>query len=237
MTLLTVVDGPYDDFADCEGGAIVYRYRDGSPDQPDNAAMRAAFELQAPLIYFRGVGPGQYQVVAPAFIAADDPAAGRVRLEVGLPHQDTQGEGIVSSAGARAEQFAMVVRRLDQVRFRREVMRAYRSRCAVCSLKEPQLLEAAHIVRWAEATEVAAVVNGIALCAIHHLAYDRNLLGIDPGGVVHIGERLLHEIDGPMLKTGLQGFHGAEILQPKRPHERPDPERLALRFEEFNAAA
>ena len=237
LTLLTVINGPYDDFADFGGGAIVYRYRAGSPDQPDNAAMRAAFELQAPLIYFRGVGPGQYQVVAPMFIAADDPAAGLVRLEVGLPHQDTQGEGIVSSAGARKEQFAMVARRLDQVRFRRDVLRAYRSRCAVCSLKEPQLLEAAHIIRWASSSEVAAVVNGIALCAIHHLAYDRNLLGIDPTGVVHIGQRLLHEVDGPMLKTGLQGFHGGKILQPTRPEERPAPDRLALRFEEFSAAA
>jgi hypothetical protein len=50
------------------------------------------------------------------------------------------------------------------------------------------------------------MVNGIALCAIHHPAYDRNLLGIDPGGVVHIARRLLQEADGPMLRNGLQGF-------------------------------
>jgi putative restriction endonuclease len=54
---------------------------------------------------------------------------------------------------------------------------------------------------------IAAVVNGLALCAIHHLAFDRNLLGIDTTGVVRIADRLLREIDGPMLKTGLQGFH------------------------------
>jgi putative restriction endonuclease len=76
-----------------------------------------------------------------------------------------------------------------------------------------------------------------ALCAIHHLAYDRNLLGIDPGGVVHITRRLPDEIDGPMLRTGLQGFHGAAILLPRRDDERPDPGRLQLRFAEFNAAA
>jgi hypothetical protein len=55
---------------------------------------------------------------------------------------------------------------------------------------------------------------------------DCNLLGIDPTGVVHIADRLLREIDGPMLKTGLQGFHGAAIARPRRPENRPDPTRL-----------
>ena len=82
----------------------------------------------------------------------------------------------------------------------------------------------------------AVVVNGIAMCAIHHLAYDRNLMGIDPGGVVHIAERLLHEQDGPMLRAGLQGFHGAAILQPRRRSDRPDPDRLNARYERFRAA-
>jgi ATP-binding cassette, subfamily B, bacterial len=84
---------------------------------------------------------------------------------------------------------------------------------------------------------IAAVVNGLALCAIHHLAFDRNLLGIDPTGVVHIADRLLREIDGPMLKTGLQGFHGAPIARPRRPEDRPDPARLETRFERFLQAA
>lgn len=237
LTLVTAVDGPYDDFADMRSGAITYRYRSGAIDQPDNRALRAAFEMQVPLIYFRGIGPGQYQVVAPVFVVADNPDRGLVELGVGLPFEDTRGNGIVSSEEARREQFVMVARRLDQVRFRRDVLRAYRTRCAVCSLKEPQLVQAAHIIGWGDDGGISTVVNGIALCAIHHLAYDRNLLGIDPSGVVHIGERLLHETDGPMLKSGLQGFHGAAILQPRAQEQRPDPERLEARFEQFQAAA
>ena len=81
------------------------------------------------------------------------------------------------------------------------------------------------------------MVNGIAMCAIHHLAYDRNLLGIDPRGIVHIADKLLREIDGPMLRAGLQGFHEGLIAQPARQGDRPDPERLATRFEEFIDAA
>jgi HNH endonuclease len=84
---------------------------------------------------------------------------------------------------------------------------------------------------------IAAVVNGLALCAIHHRAFDRNLLGIDPHGVVSIAERLLREIDGLMLRTGLQGFHGEAITMPRRPTDRPDPVRLESRFERFLHAA
>ena len=75
------------------------------------------------------------------------------------------------------------------------------------------------------------------MCAIHHLAYDRNVMGIDPDGVVHIAERLRREEDGPMLKAGLQGFHRAAIFQPRRQDERPDPARLEVRYETFRAAA
>ena len=41
----------------------------------DPSALRAAFELQTPVVYFRALAPGQYWVVAPAFVTADDPAA------------------------------------------------------------------------------------------------------------------------------------------------------------------
>jgi hypothetical protein len=40
-----------------------------------------------------------------------------------------------------------------------------------------------------------------------------------------------------MLTAGLQGFHGATILQPRATEHRPDPERLAVRFAEFEAAS
>jgi putative restriction endonuclease len=55
--------------------------------------------------------------------------------------------------------------------------------------------------------------------------------------VVHISERLLREIDGPMLRTGLQDFHGETIAVPRRPIDRPDPVRLQSRFEVFLSAA
>jgi len=98
-------------------------------------------------------------------------------------------------------------------------------------------VQAAHIVEDADPAGSASVRNGLALCAIHHLAYDRMVLGIDGSGVVHIAGRLLEEVDGPMLREGLQGFHGRGIELPRRRDDRPDPERLQTRFDAFREAA
>jgi len=167
------------------------------------------------------------------FVTADDPAARAVVLEPGLPVQDMQPGGLVSGPDVRAYATREARHRLHQQRFKLDVIRAYRHRCAICTLRERDLVQAAHIVPDAEPEGIAAVINGLALCAIHHLAYDRNLLGIDPDGAVHIAGRLLREIDGPMLRTGLQGFHGANITLPRRPEQRPDAVRLQTRFDRF----
>ena len=227
----------YDDEFDERAGSFVYHYRDGSIDQPDNRALRAAFTEQVPLIYFKGVVPSQYTPVAPVFVVSDDPASRTVELQIGLPIADTGPNGLVSDQDVRRYAFREVRTRLHQQRFRAHVMEAYRHRCAVCTLRERELVQAAHILSDATPEGVAAVVNGIALCAIHHLAYDRNLMGIDPDGVVHIAQRLRDETDGPMLREGLQGFHGRSIELPRRRDEHPDPERLAVRFEHFGHAA
>ena len=233
LTLMTSLKDPYEDRFDEADAAFTYAYRAGAIDQADNRALRAAFELRTPLVYFRALSPGQYLVVAPMFVTDDDPASRTVLLEPGLPVQDMQPGGLVSAPDVRAYATRETRHRLHQQRFKLEVMRAYRHRCAICALRERALVQAAHIVPDPEPEGVAAVVNGMALCAIHHLAFDRNLLGVDPDGVIHIATRLLRETDGPMLRTGLQGFHGERITLPRRPDDRPDPARLERRFDRF----
>ena len=237
LSLTTSFKDPYKDELDPTGEGFVYAYRAGPIDQADNRALRAAYELQVPIVYFRALAPGLYWTSAPMFVVSDDPAARAVVLQAALPVRDMTPVGLVSGDDVRRYATVDARMRLHQQQFRVDVLRAYRSQCAICRLREAVLVEAAHIVSDAHPEGIAAVINGIALCAIHHLAYDRNLLGIDPTGVVHISQRLLHEHDGPMLKTGLQGFHGAAINQPRRPENRPDPMRLEIRFEEFIAAA
>jgi len=236
LSVFTSPKSPYDDEIDEQTGAIIYAYREGALSSADNRALDAAFELQVPLIYFKGIEVGQYAVVQPVFVTQRDPAGRVVLLEPGLPIADMTPDGLVSPKPVRAVALREVKVRLDQHRFRSDVMRAYRRRCTVCALKRPELVQAAHIVDFAE-QGVMEVTNGLALCAIHHLAYDRNLMGIDPAGVVHIARALREEIDGPMLREGLQSFHGNAIALPRGARDRPSPELLERRFERFVVAA
>jgi putative restriction endonuclease len=129
-------------------------------------------------------------------------------------------------------------KRLHQPVFRATVLRAYRTSCAVCSLRHGQLLDVAHIVADSAEAGIPSVRNGLALCKIHHAAFDANILGIRADLVVEIREDLLHENDGPMLKHGLQQRHNQKLLViPRRRTDLPDPDRLAQRYEAFRTAS
>ena len=80
------------------------------------------------------------------------------------------------------------------------------------------------------------VPNGLALCSIHHRAYDRNVFGIRPDLVIEVRRYILEEIDGPMLRHGLQEMRGLRIQVPRAIAAKPDPSRLEERYETFRAA-
>ena len=114
---------------------------------------------------------------------------------------------------------------------------AYRSRCTICSLHHADLLDAAHIIEDGLPGGDPIVANGMALCKIHHAAYDRSILGVSADLTVHVNGFVLAEVDGPMLRYGLQDFHGAKLrVLPRSRKDQPDRDRLAERFERFRAA-
>lgn len=227
---------PYEDAFDEAAGMISYSYRQGAIDSPDNRALRSAFAEQRPLIYLMGVAPSVFALAAPVYVVEDRPAQRAVLVQIGSRVTDLSPAGLRSDADVRRYAVRAARVRLHQHQFRFRVLAAYRHRCTICALRERSLLQAAHIVEDAHERGTPVIRNGLALCAIHHLAYDRQVLGIDPAGVVHIAARLLEERDGPMLREGLQGFHGRGIALPPRMDDRPDPERLQVRFARFLAA-
>jgi putative restriction endonuclease len=130
-----------------------------------------------------------------------------------------------------------VKQRLHQALFREAVITAYNRRCALSGLPEPLLLDAAHIVPDNDERLGQPVVqNGIPLSKIHHAAFDAHLIGIDPDYRLHVSKRLLVQRDGPMLDA-LKHLDGRMIHLPDRVRDRPDRERLAVRFERFKSAA
>jgi putative restriction endonuclease len=145
------------------------------------------------------------------------------------------GDPMTMTGDQRRYAEKVVRTRLHQPVFRARVMHAYRSTCAVCELKHSELLDAAHIIPDSSESGFAEVSNGLALCKIHHAAYDRNLLGITADYIVRINQLLLDEVDGPMLRHGLQDMHGRSLTLPTRSTDRPSQAALAERYEEFAA--
>ena len=125
--------------------------------------------------------------------------------------------------------------RIHQEAFRISVLDAYGERCCVCRINYRGLLDAAHIIEDSLLYGQPVIENGLALCKIHHAAYDGAMVGIDPDGIVHVRSDLLQAEDGPMLRYGLQGFHRESIRRPNNPMHAPAPERLAHRWNRFLA--
>lgn len=233
---LSIVSSPDTRYNDeqVEGGFFRYDYRAGSVEG-DNTKLRRASELGLPLILLLKMPAGGYAPVLPVFVIDDDQPRRQFRILVDESLRIASNPAGMSELEKRyAEQITR--RRLHQAMFRGMVIRAYEVRCSICRLRHGDLLDAAHITPDAEESGLAIVSNGLSLCKIHHAAYDRNLLAITPGYRVEINQGLLEEVDGPMLKHGMQEMHGATILLPTRRREQPDRDRLALRYEAFKAS-
>jgi putative restriction endonuclease len=136
----------------------------------------------------------------------------------------------------RAYVTQQVLRRVHQARFSERVMAAYKCSCAICRLRHRELLDAAHILPDNHPRGEPVVPNGISLCKIHHAAFDRNIIGIRPDLVIEVRADVLEEIDGPMLRFGIQGCDGQTVTVPNRVSERPDSAFLEERFEMFRQA-
>ena len=226
---------PYDD-DEGPDGLHRYKLRRDAGGTAENEGLRVAMREQVPVIWFYGIRPGVYNAIFPVWLAAEEPELDQFVLAL------TESQRAVRPNSMLEETFRRYVisetkRRLHQPLFASQVMLAYETRCAVCALGHRELLDAAHIIADSNPRGVPEVSNGLALCKIHHAAYDRNILGIRPDYVVQIHHRLLEELDGPMLRHGLQEHHDRPLMQlPRRRVELPDPARLEERFAEFRAA-
>jgi putative restriction endonuclease len=221
----------YSDGISAEG---LVRYSYQARDGGDNVKLRNAYENADPLVYFLGVRPGYFVAFYPAYIVHDDTENREVSVALDESLRFFDDPLHLKETERRYAQ-RLVKARLHQPMFRARVLRAYSTACAICDLKHPELLDAAHIIADSDLEGVADVTNGLALCKIHHASYDRNLVGITPDYEVRIDRELLDEVDGPMLRHGLQDMHGRPLRLPKRKAEWPSRDRLATKFAGFAA--
>lgn len=236
------VPPPYEDRFGADG-MFLYHYRTPKTQSrqaqreanADNEAVRIAFHRRLPLVYRFGVVPNRYRPFYPVHVFADDPTAQEFSLdltELGARHLDDLAADEVS----RQYRAQIVKARMHQARFREAVLRAYRSCCAICSLRRTELVDAAHIVGDADGG-APVVTNGLVLCKLHHAAFDRHILGVRPDLHIVVREDILSEVDGPMLLHGLQGFHDQKLrVIPTRRADRPGADCLERRWEQFRSA-
>jgi putative restriction endonuclease len=210
---------------------IEYSFMGNNPEAADNRWLREAMQNRIPLIYFLGTHPRHYYPIIPATIVGWDPKALCAEVSVGLLGElrpDPQ-----ETALERRYALRQVKARLHQTLFRAAVIAAYGGRCALSGLPETTLLDAAHIT--ADGHELLGqpvVNNGLPLSKLHHAAFDSHLIGINPDCKIVVSHRLLNTKDGPTLEA-LKSLHGNEVMPPRRAKDRPDKERLSLRFASF----
>lgn len=241
LSITSLPSSPYNDQE--KEDEWLYSYRAGSIDQHDNRLLRGAMESHSPIIFFLWVSdsPRTYEAIWPCWIVEDMPDERMVRVQAGrhfvpdlskpaLPEPDEEIERRYTTREVKV--------RLHQRRFRKAVLRAYKDHCVICRLREPELLDASHIIGDADAKGVPVVSNGMALCAIHHRAFDSLLVTLDPDYRVRVSERLLEDEDGPMLERGIKDFHMKEAMYiPKRHQDKPNREALEERLAEFEKAS
>jgi putative restriction endonuclease len=235
-TTFTRGDGarPYDDQIG-DDGLLRYKYRGDDPGHSDNRALRRAMTARLPLAYFIGIDPGVYVPQYPVWVVGEDQGDHEfaVTLDQGQWAVDVDTLPVLDRAYvARLTKF-----RLHQPVFRARVLRAYAERCALCRLRHPELLDAAHIIPDGQPHGDPVVPNGIAFCKIHHAAFDKNIIGVRPDLVVEVQPRVMDEVDGPMLRHGIQEMEGQRLVVPARSGARPDRDRLAERYEQFRTAS
>ena len=241
ITTVPEVEGkrrPYDDEVGDEG-LVRYRYRGSDPGHRDNVGLRLAMQRQVPLVYLYGVVPGRYMPCWPVYVVGDDPRGLSFTIAVDDRKIAAAGNYAVSEpadAIRRSYVTRLSKQRMHQQEFRQRVLRAYREQCTICQLRHEELLDAAHILPDGHPKGEPVVPNGLALCKLHHAAFDHHFLGIRPDLTVEVRSDVLREPDGPMLKYGLQGFQDARLVLPRDPALRPNREFVQERYGMFRKA-
>lgn len=210
--------------------SVDYSFMGKDPAAADNRWLREAMLADVSVIYFIGVSPGKYMFFP---VRITDWSATELKSRVSFLSASVDLTATADPIVERRYAIRTVKQRLHQATFREAVIGAYGGRCALSGLPEPLLLDAAHIVSDKhERLGQPVIPNGIPLSKIHHAAFDANLIGIDPDYRLHVASRLLDQKDGPMLEA-LKGLNGQTLHLPRREKDRPDRDRLSMRYAEF----
>ena len=120
-------------------------------------------------------------------------------------------------------------RALRDIGFRKRVLTAYSHSCAMCGI-QLRLIDGAHVLPASHPDSTDGTDNGVALCALHHRAFDRAFITFDSRYRIYINQDMVEELRETRHDGGLDGFENT--LRPilSLPPDRRD--RPASRFVE-----
>jgi putative restriction endonuclease len=199
---------------------VLYHYpRTGRPpgrDRSEVEATKAAGWLRLPVFVVTPGIPASSRTVHKGWVEGwdDDVELFLVTFAeerpVQPPSEDGESPFVLEAEVTRSSRSA--VDRPNQQRFKFAVLKLYGPACAVCDLAVADLLQAAHLRRKAEGGSDDPR-NGLVLCALHHLAYDRGLWAIDPSSLE------VRALPGGPDAAQLRLTRGSVGHLPKLPHD------------------
>jgi putative restriction endonuclease len=139
------------------------------------------------------------------------------------PHADQIQQQIAEPRRWAVTQTRRALRALD---FGDRVLSAYKHRCAMCGI-QLELLDGAHILPVADPESTDETCNGVALCTLHHRAYDRSLVTFGADYRIHLSNKRIQELRDANRHGGLPAFrHGLRdiIALPAEAGSRPRPQ-------------
>ncbi len=122
-----------------------------------------------------------------------------------------------------------VKRKLRDTSFKNRVLASYQFQCAFCGV-QLKLVDAAHIVP-VEHNGTDETSNGVSLCALHHRAYDRNMVTFNDRYEIIQSESVILNLREARLVEGLDRFIRdlrALIILPPSVADRPNVANVRL---------
>lgn len=144
-----------------------------------------------------------------------------------------QSAGINTDDLPQGEERSAVIRqRVNQSFFRLAVLSSYNYRCCISGISVGELLEACHIVDWAEDEHNRTnPKNGLCMNSFFHKAYDKHLLGITPDMQIVVSERLQAGCSEESFSNYLSSLNGKQIAMPDK--FVPQKELLEIHYDKF----
>ena len=123
-----------------------------------------------------------------------------------------------------------ISKKLRDVSFRKRVLTAYGFHCAICGI-QLKLVEAAHIIPVNHDMSTDETRNGLALCGLHHKAFDRALITINGDYTIQINRAQVEELQKQKFADGLARFSKdlrPLIVLPPAVSDRPHVEYIQI---------